>query len=140
MKSAAFIRPTLERAVLSGVLAIGMCAAFSAGYVLAPRAAQPVSDSGDALASIDPLTGQPVRDDAGVIGLDVYSEGGLPVGRLSAVLRGGAHEGYALIVTHDRTSQGLGEIAVPVSRLALRGDRVVLSAGSVAGEAPRWRI
>ena len=50
---------------------------------------------------------------------------------------------YALIATYDRDAQLAGEIAVPMSRLDLQGERLVLS--SPAGDPPdgetrRWQM
>jgi hypothetical protein len=50
---------------------------------------------------------------------------------------------YALIATYDRDAQLAGEIAVPMSRLDLQGERLVLSspAGDPPdGEARRWQM
>lgn len=143
MKTTAAIRPILRRPLLLAALACSLSIAFLAGAttahtLLAPR---PVDRALATTALQAPPAWQP---DEHAIGRDIYSPRGTPLGRLVAVFDRRAGQGaYALIATYDRDAQLAGEIAVPMSRLDLQGERLVLSSPADSppeGEARRWQM
>ena len=143
MKTTAAIRTALRRPLLLAALAGSLTIAFLAGATTAHTllAPHPV----DRALATTALPGSPAwQPDEHAIGRDIYSPRGTPLGRLVAVFdRRAGHGAYALIATYDRDAQLAGEIAVPMSRLDLQGERLVLS--SPAGDPPdgetrRWQM
>lgn len=143
MKTTAAIRPALRRPLLLAAVASGLSIAFLAGAttahtLLAPRPAD------RALAATALPANPGWQPDEHAVGRDIYSPRGTPLGRLVAVFNRNAGQGaYALIATYDRDATLAGEIAVPMSRLDMQGERLVLSspAGSAPdGEARRWQM
>lgn len=131
-------RPPLL-ATLAGALVVAFVAGATTAHTLFPprpadRALTAAAFEGDASSRID----------GHAIGRDVYSPRGAPLGRLTALIRGNDRQGaYALIATYDQEATIAGEIAIPVSRLDLQGERLVLSAGSEApasSEPQRWQM
>ncbi len=143
MKTTAAIRHALQRPTLLAALAGGLTIAFLAGATTAHTLLAPRPVDRALAVTAQPGTGgwQP---DAQVVGRDIYSPRGTPLGRLVAVLDRHTGQGaYALIATYDRDANIAGQIAVPMSRLDLQGERLVLSspgASSPGGEAHRWQM
>jgi hypothetical protein len=142
MKTTAAIRTALRRPLLLAALAGSLTIAFLAGATTAHTLLAPYPV--DRALATTALPGSPAwQPDEHAIGRDIYSPRHA-LGRLVAVFDRRAGQGaYALIATYDRDAQLAGEIAVPMSRLDLQGERLVLSspAGDPPdGEARRWRM
>lgn len=143
MKTARTLRHIVHRPALLGTVAGALIVAFVAGattaHTLFPHR---LADRALTVAAFEGEAG--TRIDGHAVGRDVYSARGTPVGRLTALIRGGDRQGaYALIATYDQEATIAGEIAVPVSRLDLHGERLVLSAGDeapAAAEPLRWQM
>ena len=126
----------LEASVRIGLLAVTFVAAFAAGHSTASRAPQPLDDPAAGPALLRDGVDRAGRSVAAAVGLDVYSEAGRPVGRLTALLHGEGHDGLARIAVAERGEEGAREIVVPLGRLVWRDDRVVLADGA----ALHWLI
>lgn len=142
MKTTAAVRHILHRPTLLATVAGGLLMAFLAGAtahtLIAPRGAH------RALTAAAFSANDGWQPDAQAVGRDVYSPRGAPLGRLTAVIGGNAGQGaYALIATYGRDAAVAGEIAIPVSRLDLQGERLVLSGADDStpdGEPRRWQM
>lgn len=132
-------RPTLLATMTGALIVAFVAGATTAHTLMKPRTA----DRALTATAFEHDAGS--RVDGHAIGRDVYSSRGAPVGRLTALIRGNGEQGaYALIATYDRDAAVAGEIAVPLARLDVQGERLVLSSPTdtreAAGDAPRWQI
>lgn len=143
MKTTVAVRHILHRPTLLATVCGGLMMAFVAGATTAHSLLAPTPTD----RALAPATLGPDNDwkpDEQMVGRDVYSVRGTPLGRLRAVIGSGSGQGaYALIATYGRDAAIAGEIAIPVSRLDLQGDRLVLAdgdAGRSDAEPRRWQI